>query len=403
MEKGEKNLLVVLLGFIAAIGPFTIDTYLPAFEDISKDLHTNETLVTLTLTSYFIGITLGQLFYGPILDKFGRKKPMIIGFMIYAAAAIGCAASQNIYVLIASRFIMALGACAGIVSSSAIIRDSFGPKEFARVMSSIVLIMGVAPVVAPTLGSWILQIANWRVIFMFLAGLAISINVVIYFFYQDARVPDREMSLKIGKVWKGYMEILKNKTFTLYSFARSFSMSIMFAYIASISFILMKIYHVSDATFGWMFGLNAIGFVLGSQFNKVLLRKYDLQPMTFYVALIQLALVIGVLGVATMVSLPIYLFAIFTFLVLFFVGIINPNTASLALAPFEKNAGSASALTGSILMGVGAAVSALIGKFYNGTIFPLMIAFLVLCVTGVIIMYFAIPERKEKVALKSES
>ncbi|MCB9198761.1 MAG: multidrug effflux MFS transporter [Flavobacteriales bacterium] len=395
MTQGEKNFLVVLLGFIAAIGPFTIDTYLPAFESIAKDLVTDETMVTLTLTSYFIGITLGQLFYGPILDKYGRKNPMLIGFAIYAVAAIGAALSTNVYALIISRFVMALGACAGIVSSSAIVRDSFGPKEFARVMSSIVLVMGVAPVIAPTLGSWILEVGNWRMIFVFLAILATVIGLVIFFFYEDAREPDRSVSLKFNKVLKGYKEILTNRTFTLYTFARSFSMSIMFAYIASISFILMNIYEVSNVTFGWMFGLNALGFVLGSQFNKLLLKRYELHPLTFNIALIQAALVMSILVLASIIELPIYIFAAFTFAVLFFVGIINPNTASMALAPFEKNAGSASALTGSILMGVGALVSAMIGKFYNGTIFPLLFAFLALCVVGCVIMFYAKDEIDE--------
>ncbi len=381
--------MVVLLGFIAAIGPFSIDTYLPAFSAISKDFSTDEAMVTLTLTSYFIGITLGQLFYGPLMDKFGRKIPLLVGMLIYALATIGCALSTNINMLIISRFIMALGGCAGIVSSSAIIRDNFGPKEFAKVMSSIILVMGVAPVIAPSLGSWIITISDWRSIFYFLFVLVSIVISIVFFYYKDVYQPDKELSLKIKNVFKSYGEILSNRTFTLYSIARGLSMSVLFAYLAAVSFILMNIYGVSKTTFGWMFGLNAVGFILGSQINKILLKYYELEKLTFNVALIQTLVVAGVLLTANVIELPIAVFSGFTFSVLFFVGIINPNATSLALEPFDKNAGSASALTGAMLMGIGAIVSASIGKFYNGTIFPLIIGFLILCSLGCLVMYFA--------------
>lgn len=387
MNQRERNYLVVLLGFIAALGPFSIDTYLPAFSAISKEFHTTEAMVTLTLTSYFVGITLGQLFYGPIMDKYGRKKPLLIGFVIYIISAFASAMSNNIYLLIIGRFTMAIGGCAGLVSSNAIIRDSFDPKEFAKVLSSIVLVMGVAPVIAPTLGSWLLQIASWRGIFIFLGGLTTLLAVLIYFSYEDKSTPDGELSLKVRNVVKGYVQIAKDPSFANYSLARSFSMSVMFAYIATISFILMDIYEVSKTTFGWMFGLNALGFIIGSQFNKVLLRKFHLEKLTLGISIVQISGVLIMLVATFLLDIPLVAFAMFTFLTLFTVGIINPNTTSLALAPFEKNAGAASALIGSLLMGVGAFISALIGKLYDGTIMPLIALFFVLGLVGTLLIY----------------
>lgn len=389
MKVQSRNFLVILLGFIAAIGPFSIDTYLPAFSAISKAFATDEAMVTLTLTSYFIGITIGQLFYGPLMDKFGRKTPMLVGFSIYIISALGCALSSNIEMLIFFRFTMALGGCAGIVSSSAIIRDNFGPTEFAKVMSSIILVMGVAPVIAPSLGSWIITISDWRSIFYFLAALVTVVVFIIFFFYKDVKEPDSLISLKFKSVFKTYGQILQNKTFTLYSLARGLSMSVLFAYLATISFILMDIYKVSNTTFGWMFGLNALGFISGSQINKLFLKYVELEKLTFNISILQTTVVAVVLVFANFVELPITVFSGFIFVSLFFVGIINPNTTSLALAPFDKNAGSASALTGSMLMGIGAIVSAAIGKFYNGTIFPLVIGFLILCSLGCLVMFFA--------------
>jgi DHA1 family bicyclomycin/chloramphenicol resistance-like MFS transporter len=249
--------------------------------------------------------------------------------------------------------------------------------------------MGVAPVIAPSLGSWILTISDWRSIFYFLFILVTVVISVIFFFYKDAKEPDTELSLKFKNVFIVYGKIFQNSTFTLYSIARGLSMSVLFAYLAAVSFVLMNIYGVSKTTFGWMFGLNALGFILGSQINKILLKYYELEKLTFNISLIQTIIVGVVLILANVVDLPIAIFSGFTFTVLFFVGIINPNTTSLALAPFDKNAGSASALTGSMLMGIGAVVSATIGEFYNGTIFPLIIGFLILCSLGCLVMYLA--------------
>lgn len=247
--------------------------------------------------------------------------------------------------------------------------------------------MGVAPVIAPTLGSWLLEITSWRGIFYFLGGLTTLLAILIQFSYVDKSNPDTELSLKIKNVVKGYIAIARNPFFANYSLARSFSMSVMFAYIATISFILMDIYKVSETTFGWMFGLNALGFITGSQFNKFLLKKFHLERLTLGVSVIQM-IGVSIMLVATYLwEIQLVVFATFTFLTLFTVGIINPNTTSLALEPFERNAGAASALIGSILMGIGAFVSAIIGKLYDGTIYPLLFVFFGLGLIGTVLIF----------------
>ena len=181
----NRIFLIFILGIIAAIGPFTIDMYLPGFQRIADDLGTTEREVTFTLTSYFTGIAAGQLVYGPIVDKYGRKKPLLIGLSIYIIAAILIAVSSSVHFMIGFRFVQALGACAGIVASTAIITDVYPPAYRARAFSSIALVMGVAPLIAPAIGSYFIIHADWEYIFCFLAAFALVVATVIFIFLPE--------------------------------------------------------------------------------------------------------------------------------------------------------------------------------------------------------------------------
>ena len=182
MTKRQQRILIVILGFIAALGPFSIDMYLPGFPAIAEDLNTDDAHVSLTLTTYFAGISFGQLIYGPLLDRYGRKKPLLAGLAIYAVAAIGCAVSPNIWWLVGMRLILALGGCVGMVAYSAIIRDYFSGEDVAKAFSSILLVMGVAPVIAPTLGGLFTGNFGWQSIFVFLFVIDVLLMLVIHFF-----------------------------------------------------------------------------------------------------------------------------------------------------------------------------------------------------------------------------
>lgn len=391
MTKKQQQVLIVILGFIAAIGPFSIDMYLPGFPAIAKDLETDDAHVSLTLTTYFIGISVGQLAYGPLMDRFGRKKPLLIGLVIYAIAAIGCALSPDVWWLIGMRLVLALGGCVGMVACSAIIRDRFSANEVARAFSSILLVMGVAPVVAPTLGGVFTEYFGWRSIFVFLLVIAVLLIVIIYFFLEESKGEDREVSLKVGKIARNYLVVLSNTDFVVYGLAGSIAMAIMFAYISGIPFILMKIYGVSETTFGWMFGLNACGFIAGSQLNRFLLKRHSLIALTRKTSFIQLIVTSLLLAGVWNFELPLPVFATLLFFILFLLGFINPNATALSLEPFVSgNVGSASAMNGSFKMGAGAAISALMGVFHDGTVFPMvmmafvlaLISFLLLLLTG---------------------
>lgn len=362
--KINKNYLIILLGILAAIGPFTIDMYLPGFQRIAQDLYTDEQHVAFTLTSYFVGIALGQLFYGPIVDKYGRKKPLLFGLGIYILAAIGCALSPMIEVMIGMRFLQALGGCVGMVASTAIISDVYEVQYRARAFSSIMLVMGVAPLIAPSVGSFFVEKWDWEVIFYFLAVFAGIVFLLIQFFLPETSRYMHSNKLKIREIAAGYLEVLKNKTFLFYTLAGSIAMSVMFAYISSASFIFLTFYGLDKATFSILFAVNASGIISGSYLNGLLTRKVNYIKISNYAALV-LSLISLCILIFVLINpnLPYQWLVVALFLILFTIGFINPNATAASLAPFTKNSGTASALGGAIRMGTGALVATAVGLF----------------------------------------
>ncbi len=392
MTKKQQNILILILGSVAALGPFSIDMYLPGFPAIADDLDTDISKVALTLTSYFIGISVGQLIYGPILDRYGRKKPLLIGMGIYILAVLGCAAAPDVYSLIAIRALMALGGCVGMVASRAIIRDRFPVSEIARVFSTLILVMGVAPIIAPTLGGFVIAAFGWRFVFLFLAVFSAFVTFLLYRFLEESHSPDLEVSLKPVKVAQEYWKVLSNNTFIIYGLAGSLAMAAMFAYIGDSSFVLIELYGFTEKTYGWVFGSNAAGFIIGSQVNRYVLKKRDPKVITyvFAVLMVLVAVTLAVSNISSLLSVEVLLVLLFLFM--FFLGFVNPNTQALALEPFSKNAGIASALVGSLRMLSGAIATALISVFHNGTIQPMV---WIICTCAVLALGLLLTKRNE--------
>lgn len=363
--------LILILGAIAALGPLSIDMYLPGFPEMAKDLETEIELLSLSLTAYFIGISLGQIIYGPLLDRFGRKRPLLIGFSIYVVAALGCAVSPNIATFISMRFLLALGGCAGMVATRAIIRDSFEANEVARAFSALILVMGVAPILAPLLGGVILQNFGWSFIFFFLAIYALLILIFSALFLKESHSGDESVSLWPKQVFIQYRKVLKNRSFFVYGLAGSVAMAAMFTYISGSPFVVREVLAFDEIYFGWIFGANAIGYISASQINRRLLKSYSTQLISQRVSwvfgFLSLLLILQVV-----LNLPnMYLFLLNLFLFLSCLGFINPNMQALALSPFTKNAGVASALVGGLRMLSGAIASLLISLLHNDTALPM--------------------------------
>jgi MFS transporter, DHA1 family, multidrug resistance protein len=350
--------IIVLLGALAAIGPFSIDTYLPAFPTIASEFGVAVSRVGLSMATFFLGICLGQLAYGPLMDRFGRKTPLLWGLALYAAASLACAFAPGILSLSALRFLQALGGCAGMVAGRALVRDLF-PTETAEVFSSLMLVMGIAPVVAPTVGGWLVGILGWRAIFVFLALVGSILLVVLGRGLPDTHLRHREQSFHPAALAKGWLAVLGHHDFLLWGIGGSVASGGLFAYLAASPAAYMDGLGLSRTVYAWVFAVNASGLIGASQVNRQLLRRFPGERIVRVALIGQLLSAAILVGCAAsglrLVAYP----SVWIFL--FGHGLAFPNVSALALRPFGRTTGSASALMGSLQMASGAALAGLVG------------------------------------------
>ncbi|WP_017257708.1 Bcr/CflA family multidrug efflux MFS transporter [Pedobacter arcticus] len=397
MTRKRHIFLVLILGTLTTLGPFSIDMYLPGFPAIAKDLNTTINQVSLSLASFFVGISLGQLLYGPLLDKFGRKKPLYIGLAVYILASIGCAQSHHIESLIALRFVQAIGSCAAAVAAMAMVRDFFPVKENAKIFALLMLVVGASPMIAPTAGGYLTASLGWQSVFYALAIIAIAIFVVVFFFLPEGFKGNPSLSLKPKPILNGFKEVLVNPQFYTYTFAGAFSFSGLFAYISSSPLVYMDIYEVSETTYGWIFAILSVGFIGASQVNNILLKKFRSEQIIPVALASQLTIaVIFVIG--TFFNwFGLYETTIMLFLFLCCIGIANPNGVALSLAPFSDNAGTASSLMGAIQLGAGALASLAIGLLDSASAIPMTV---VMSATSLIALLVLLLGRKNITEMK---
>ena len=372
MTKSKYYKLILILGSLTALGPFSIDMYLPGFEGIATDLNTTVAKVAMSLSSYFIGISAGQLLYGPLLDRFGRKKPLFIGLMVYILASLGCVYVTNIDTFIGLRFIQAIGSCAATVASVAMVRDLFPVKDIPKVFSMLMLVVGLSPMLAPTIGGYITADYGWHTVFFILMCMGIVILLAAQFGLPNTSVPDTTMSLKPKPILRNFKEVLQEPQFYTYALTGAMAFSGLFTYVAASPIVFMKIFEVGPKVYGWIFAFMSLSFIGSSQLNSLLLRKYSSQQLIFGALFCQSIVSIVFLLLALNGWLGMYETIGMLFLFLACLGISNPNTAGLTMAPFTKNAGSASALMGAIQLGLGALASFFVGLFVINSIVPMV-------------------------------
>lgn len=357
----NRSLLILILGLMTALSPFSIDMYLPAFQTIADDLGTSVARVSLSLSSYFIGLSGGQLFYGPLLDRFGRKPPLYVGLCIYILASLFCLFAGSVDSLIVWRLIQAVGGCAAGVASMAMVRDLFPVKESAKIYSLLILILGASPLLAPTTGGYLTTLFGWQSVFMVLAGMATLLLLAIRFFLKESHAPDPQVSLHPVPIFWNFLDIFKNLQFQTYVLSSGIAFAGFFVYLAGSPEIFLNHFAVSATVYGWIFAIVAAGLIGSSQFNVLLLRRFSNEQLVRTSLLTQVGIgwvfvlglyldVLGLVGTVTM---------LFLFACCF--GFLSPNSGALALAPFAKNAGRAAALMGFLQMGSGALSSSMIG------------------------------------------
>lgn len=362
------NLIILTLGLLTAFGPLSIDMYLPALPSIANDFHAELSRVQLSLASYFVGIAFGQVFYGPLTDRFGRKKPLYVGLALYGLSSLLCALTTTVDGLIFFRFMQALGACAGIVISRAMVRDLYRPHESARVFSLLMLIMGVAPILAPVLGGVLLTNFGWRAIFWMLSILSFITVIAVAVFLNETAVihPDT----KLRNALKNYRTVIKDRQFFGYALSLSFVYAGMFAYITGSSFVFIKFFHLTPLEYSILFGINAFGLIAFSQINGRLLRKFT--PAQLIKWALPLTVLSGTfLLIDGLVNAPLWAICLPLFFYILSMGMIAPNAAACALEHQKKFAGSASALMGTIQFTISAICSGLVSGLHDGTILPM--------------------------------
>lgn len=393
--------ILLILGALSAFGPLAIDFYLPAFPAMARAFGTDVEHVQLSLAAYFVGLALGQLIYGPLADRYGRRWPLLVGVTLFTLASLACAFAPSLDWLIAARFVQALGGCAGIVVTRAVVRDSCDPVQGAKVFSQLMLVMGLAPILAPLAGGLLMNAFGWQAIFVSLTLFSALCGVAVALRLPEtlpADAPKHPLRGTFGR----YIALFRDREFIAFALASGVAMAGMFAYIAGSPFVFIELYGVPAEHYGWLFGSNAAGFILVSQINARLLRLRG--PGFWLRRFVWFYFICGALLFAVALSRPDVLWPLLIplFAGLASLGSILPNATACAMAKQGKQAGLASALMGSLQFCIAAVASAAVGWLHNGTAVPMALVIMVCALLAACLAWYtgqsAASSRSEEVA-----
>jgi MFS transporter, DHA1 family, multidrug resistance protein len=361
MTRMERARLFLLLGSLTAFGPLSIDMYLPALPAIARDLTASESLIQLTLTACLIGLALGQLVAGPLSDTLGRRRPLLVGVAAYVIAALLCAVAPSATFLVGARLVQGLAGAAGIVVARAIVRDMYSGVPAARYFSRLILVMGVAPILAPVLGGQLLRVTSWHGIFVALALITALLFVGTLVWLPETLPAALRRDGSLGDTGRSFRRLAGDARFIGYALSGGLAFGAMFAYISGSPFVLQGIYHVSPQTFSLIFGLNALGFVVSSQVNGSLVGRIAPSRLLMggligtAVAGIALLIIILIGGLGLAAVLPPL------FVMVSSIGFVVPNATALALSRHPEAAGTGSALLGVIQSGIASFGAPIVG------------------------------------------
>ena len=360
--------MILVLGALVALGPLTIDMYLPALPALTADLATTSSTAQLTLTGTLVGLALGQLVIGPLSDALGRRRPLLAGAALHVAASLAITVAPNVAVLGVLRVLQGVGAAAGAVIALAIIRDLYTGRAAATMFSRLMLVMGVAPVLAPTVGGELLRITSWRGLFVALAVYGVLVLAATAWTLRESLAPEHRQPAGVGATLRTYGRLLHDRTFVGLVLVAGLTMAGLFGYVAGSSFVFQQQFGLDQQQFGLAFGAGAIFLIAATQLNAYLLRTFE--PGTLLLAALVGGSVAGLVlvaaaatGVGGLAGVLVPMFG-----VLFAVGLALPNAPALALASHGDAAGTAAALLGAVQFGVGALVSPLVGILGNDAV-----------------------------------
>ncbi|WP_433533532.1 multidrug effflux MFS transporter [Micromonospora sp. CA-263727] len=368
MSRRQRLRLILVLGSLIAVGPLTIDMYLPALPAIVDDLATSSAAVQMTLTGTLVGLALGQLLIGPLSDAVGRRTPLIAGTALHVVASVCCALAPNVAVLGALRVVQGLGAAAAAVIAMAVVRDLFSGAAFAQLLSRLLLVMGAAPILAPTLGSELLRWTQWRGVFAALAVFGVLLMLIALLGLRETLPPARRQRGGVRPTIRLYRSLLRDRAFVGLVLVAGLAMAALFAYVGGSSFVLQQHYGLDEQQFGIAFGAGAVGLIAATQGNVRLLRRYSPQRILLAALLVGTGAALVLLGVAAtgLGGLPALLASLWV--VLASAGLALPNAPALALTRHGEAAGTASALLGAVQFGIGALAAPLVGVLGTGAV-----------------------------------
>lgn len=381
---------LLILGALSAFGPLAIDFYLPAFPAMAHAFATDEKHVQATLAAYFLGLSLGQLAYGPVADRFGRRIPLLFGVGLFTVASLACAYAPNLDSLIVARFVQALGGCAGMVLSRAIVSDKCDAVASAKVFSQLMLVMGLAPTLAPMLGGVLVNVSGWQSIFLALSLFSAACLVAVGLGLPEslpAHVPRQPLSGALRQ----YLRLFGDRVFVGHALTGGIAIAGMFAYIAGSPFVFIKLHGVPAEHYGWLFGTNAAGFILMAQVNARLLAKRGPAFLLARAVWLYLVAALALLVVAALRPAQLWPLLVPLFICIASLGCIIPNASACAMSGQGARAGSASALMGCLQFSVAAGAAALVGVLHDGSAVPMA---LVISLCGALVVSVAVLTRR---------
>lgn len=368
----NKVALILTLGGLSAFAPFATDMYLASFPAIAESLGSTIGEVQYSVSTFFIGLALGQLLYAPIIDRFGRRLPLLLGVALFTVSALFAVFSPDIETFIGLRVLQAVGGCSGMIISRAIIRDLFDTNESARALSMMMMVQGIGPIAAPILGGYLYKFLGWQAVFVFLA--IFGCGCLLATLKNVPETLDEPRSINPSAIAGNFLSLAKDRSFMVPLVSGSFALSTMFAFISGSPFVFMQLYGISAEHYSWLFGMFAGGMLVAAQINTMLLKRFS--PGSIFHATLVLLSVVATLLAALSTSENMWLFGLPLFFCIATVPITGANSTALAMAASGKNGGTASSLVGVTQFLAAGLIAGLVGLLHNDTAYPMTLTIL---------------------------